>query len=350
MHLSFMRRTPVLLALPLLLLAACDGGTPWGDDDDEPTTVGRQEFGPTAAYDRRLVFLGPGEELPTTAVFDFAVLSDSATLRRGIRARVVEGAEWVPLMDAGWEMEPMREPWRLVPHGNLSLVVGDAGDLDALLITGEEGDVRLEPGSTIAEYSPDGGTQLVLRQAQLQLDGRSISGIVLDAQLGRAVSPAAAATGGAPGDTMAAGDTATEVADEDPAGADSLAVDPTPAPQQGAEALLLAANGYYVVFAASADGDIAWLHVAGRDDVRRGARLAPIEWEQFEEAAVRVPTAWRVTAPGDLLSGELRSEAADLAIIGDGPDTGAMGYAVVTGWIEDRGVRRNVYGLVRHVR
>lgn len=342
-----MRPTPLLLALPLLL-AACDGGTPWGGDDEETTAVGRQEFGPTAAYDRRLVFLGPGEELPTTAVFDFAALSDSANLRRGIRARVVDGAEWVPLMDAGWEMAPMREPWRLIPHGELSLVVGDAGDLDALVVTGEEGEVRLEPGATIAEYSPDGGTQLVLRQARLQIGGRPVTGVLLDAQLGRAVSsPPGPATGAA--DTAAA---AGEPGDDEAgdAAADSLAVDPAPAPRQGAEALVLDAAGYYLVFATSADGEIAWLHAAGRDDVRRGARLEAIEWEQFEPAAVRVPTAWRVTAPGGLLSGELRSEAADLAVIGDGAEMGAMGYAVVTGWVEDRGVRRNVYGLIRHVR
>lgn len=333
-----MRATPFLL-LPLLL-AACDRG----GGSEETAAAGRDDFGPTAAYDRRLVFLGPGADLPSAAVFDFAVLSDSATLRRGIRARLVDGMEWIQLMDAGWEMERMREPWRLVPHGDLKLVVGSAGELDALVFAGEELGVRLDPGSSIAEYSPDAGTQLVLRQAELRLGGEPIQGIMLDAQLGRAVNPAVIPPAQAQPTDAGAGDP------DDDARADSLVVDPAPAARAGAEAFLLDNAGYYVVFAASAEGDIAWIHAAGRDDVRPAARLEATEWETFEQAGVRVPTAWRVLAPGGLLAGELQSQAADRAVIGEGSATGAMGYVVVTGWIEDRGVRRNVYGLVRHVR
>lgn len=336
-----MRTIPFLLVA--LLLAACEAG---GAGEEIPAT-GREEFGPTAAYDRRLVFLGPGAELPTAAVFDFAVLSDSAGLRRGIRARLVDGMEWIPLMDAGWEMARMREPWRLVPHGDLKLIVGSAGELDALVFAGEELGVRLDPGSSIAEYSPDAGTQLVLRQAELRLGGEPVTGILLDAQLGRAVNPAAIPRI-APEPADPGAEDAGEIAAD--AAGDSLLVDPAPAARPGAEALLLDNAGYYVVFAASAEGDMAWVHAAGRDDVRRPARLEPFEWEPFQEAGVQVPTAWRVLTPGDLFGGEIRAEAADRAVIGEGAATGAMGYVVVTGWIEDRGVRRNVYGMVRHVR
>lgn len=321
-----------LFALPLL--AGCEGGPPWRSGAEEEGTVDRDVFGPTAAYDRRLIFLGPGDALPTGLVLDFAALSDSAALRRGIRARLVDGAEWVPLMDAGWEMEPMREPWRLVPYGTLKIVVGDAGDVDAYLLGGDV-ELRLEPGATIAEYSPDAGTQLVLRQGRLRLGGEPIPGILLDAQLARAMNPAALPP--RPADTL-------DGENEAPT------PDPLPAARAGAEALILDNSGYYAVFAASADGDMAWIHTGGRDDVRRGARLEATEWEAFLEGGLNVPTAWRIIAPTDGLSGELRADAADRAMLDDSADPGAMGYVVVSGYVEDRGVRRNVYGLVRHVR
>lgn len=362
--------TRVPLLLVPLLLAACEGGPPWRSADEEQTAVDRDVFGPTAAYDRRLIFLGPGGELPTAAVFDFAALSDSAALRRGVRVRLVDGAEWVRLMDEGWEMEPMREPWRLVPRGRLKIVVGDAGDLDALLFRGEDVDLRLEAGPAIAEYSPDAGTQLVLRQGRLRLGDEPINGILLDAQLARAVSPAALPTPGTgPGsvDTAAAaGDTtAGAAAGSDTAagagvagagggggdGADTTgALAPAPAPVAGAEALLLDNSGYYAVFATSADGAMAWVHSGGRDDLRPGGRLEPMAWEPFPEAGVQVPTAWRISSPGGVLGGELRAEAGDRSILEGGGSPGVLGYVVVTGWLEDRGVRRNVYGLVRHVR
>jgi hypothetical protein len=47
--------------------------------------------------------------------------------------------------------------------------------------------------------------------------------------------------------------------------------------------------------------------------------------------------------------GELEAVAADRAAL-DRPDVAAVAYVLVTGWIEDRGVRRDVYGLVRQVR
>ncbi|HUG41280.1 MAG TPA: hypothetical protein VMM12_12390 [Longimicrobiales bacterium] len=338
------------LLLPLFL-AACDGGPPWGTGEEEESALDRDVFGPTAAYDRRLVFLGPGEDLPTAAIFDFAALSDSTALRRGVRARIVDGVEWVALMDEGWEMEPMRDPWRLVPHGPLEVIVGDAGEMDALLFRGEV-DLRLEPGATIAEYSPDPGTQLVLRQARLRFGSEPVPGILLDAQLARAVHPAAipprapdTVAPGAP-DSVAAG--ARDPAAE---GEDSIgpAPDPAPAARPGAEALLVDNSGYYAVFAASAGGTIAWLNTGGRDDVRRGARLEATAWETLPESGLRAPTAWRVLSPGEALTGELRAESADRTVL-DGPEPGVLGYVVVSGWIEDRAIRRNVYGMVRHVR
>jgi hypothetical protein len=104
-----------------------------------------------------------------------------------------------------------------------------------------------------------------------------------------------------------------------------------------------------VVVARAADGDVAWVHHAGRDDVFQGARLEPTSWENFEEGGVEMATAWRVVYSGEGLTGELVLEAADLTPL-SGSDLSALGYTLVSGWIEDRGTRRPVFGLVRHVR
>lgn len=339
------RRFYAWLLLTVVVVGACDDGPPWGSDASDQTGLDRDDFGPTAAYDRRLIFLGPGAELPTAAVFDFAALSDSTHLHRGVRARLVDGVDWVSLMDAGWEMEPMREPWRLVPHGPLKVVVGDAGELDALLLRGDV-DVRLETGPAIDEYSPDAGTQLVIRQGRLRLGAEPVPGILLDAQLARAVNPASVRRPPvAPEDTSA-----LEAENDIPADTLAAEPDPSPAPQEGAEGLVVDNSGFYVVFAASAAGDFAWVSYGERDDVRRGTRLEPTEWEPYEEAAAQAPVAWRVVTPGGGLAGELRAEAADRSVLNPEVGPGMLGYAIVTGYIEDRGVRRNVYGLVRHVR
>lgn len=345
-----MDRPRIRLAVPLLLclaaLAGCEDGPPWGSDAPGQTTIDRDVFGPRAAYDRRVIFLGAGDELPTAAVFDFATLSDSAGMRRGVRARLVDGAEWIPLLDAGWVMEPMREPWRLVPHGPLTMVVGDEGDIDALLFRGDV-EVRLEPGIALAEYSPDAGTQLLLRQGTLQLGGEPVPGVLLDAQLARAVTRSDLAAAAPAGE---ADDTATEAAPPGAQAGDSAAAgNPSPGARQGAEGFLLDGNGYYVVVASSADGEFAWIRTGARDDVRRPARLEPTEFETYREGGVQAPVAWRIVSQGAALSGELRVEAADRTML-EGREAALLGYAIVTGYVEDRGIRRNVYGLIRHVR
>jgi hypothetical protein len=332
-----MRRTHVLTLLILALPAsACDGGRPGGVDTAADSV--RHDFGQTAAFDRRLLFLGPGAELASAAVFDFGSLSDSVGVKRGVRARITEGGRWVPLVDEGWEMGVMRDPWRLVPHGSLKIVVNDRGELTSLIHRTDTTTVRLGLGVVLAEQSPDGGTQLVLRQATLEIDGDPTNGVVLDAQLGRAVAPAPAPSAPAAGP----GDSATA---EEP----DTALSPTPAARPGAEAFVVDGGGYSLVLAPASGGDLAWVHSAGRSDVLRGARMEAVAWTETGEAATQVPTAWHIGSPQDRVTGQLDARATDhvsLRPLG----LASLDYVLVTGWIEDRGVRRDVVGLVRQVR
>lgn len=325
-----------ILLAPVLMVSACENGPPWAGESEPTAEEAAPDFGPTAAYNRRLLFLGPGNDLPTTAIFDFTVLSDSVGIRRGVRARVLDDAGWHTLMDAGWEMEPMREPWRLVPHGPLTMVVSDAGDL-AALIHRDSLTTRLQIGPTLAEHSPDVSTQLVLRGARLALDGEAVSGVLLDAQLGRSVNPALVTR------------SAAVVARRPTRPADSAMATPpaTPIARAGAEALLLDDEGYYAVFAAAASGDLAWVRSAGRDDVWEGARLEPTA--SSRDAADARPTAWRIVSPAGELTGELVARSADRILLEEPGDLQTLAYVLVSGWVEDRAVRREVFGLLRDV-
>jgi hypothetical protein len=336
-------RLTLLLALPLIAAAACDDVPPWRAAQSEPATQAPADFGPTAAYERRLVFLGPGQRLPTAAIMDFVALSDSLGLRRGVRVRLVDGVEWTALMDAGWEMDPLREPWTLVPHGPLRLVAGDAGDLSSIVFKGDV-EVRLEPGSSLAEYSPDRGTHLVLRQARLSVGGDLVHGLLLDVQLGRRLDPAMSRptldpeTGRSPAD-------ADETADETAVEAGGAA---TPSGRPGAEALLLDNAGFYLVFATSATGQFGWVHHEGRDDLLQGARLVGASLAEAD-GGVRVPNRWQIAGHGTL-TGELTAEVVEGVEVGRPAEIEGLGYAVVTGWVDYGDGRRDVFGIVRHAR
>ena len=341
-----------LLLLPALLASAglaCEGGSPWSDDEPEIRPAETHDFGPTAAFDRRVLFVGPGEDLPGAAIFDFVTVSDSAGLRRGVRARIVDGERWLRLLDEGWTMGSLREPWRLVPRGPVRMVVDDIGEVTTLLYRTDSLTVRLSLGGALGEYRPDDGTQLVIRQASMRVggndvdeglvEGGAVEGLVLDAQLGRAVPrdpPPPPDTGTADPDT-----TAERTGPGEP--------DATPAARIGAEAFVVDAGGYALVLATASGGELAWTYGAGEGEVVRGPRLEPTAWADFPEAETQVPTAWRILSSEAGLTGEFEAEATDHVAL-RAPDLTALGYALVTGWIEDRGERRDVFGLVRHVR
>ncbi|HSH45542.1 MAG TPA: hypothetical protein VK966_06785 [Longimicrobiales bacterium] len=316
----FTTTTRLLLAtLAGIAMASCDSGAPWTEEAPEETQSPREDFGPSAAYDRLMLLVAPAPapESTTAAIFDFAAVRESASFRRGARVRTLAEGDWTAQMDAGWEMSPMREPWRLVPYGDLTVVVGEEGEVDALTVRGEA-PLRLEPGSAMTEYMPDGSTRLLLRQGRLTIGDTVVTGTLLDSQHGRALD------------------------------GDVTATSPAPSARPGVEALLLDNTGFFVVFAPTAGGDLAWVTTAGQSDVRRGARLEPVDWEADEIAGDSVPATWRVASAGPTLSGELSTVSADHTQLDDG--AARLSYVLVSGWIQDREVRREVSGLVRQIR
>ncbi|MEJ2503905.1 MAG: hypothetical protein P8177_11440 [Gemmatimonadota bacterium] len=283
----------LIRSLPLLLglatLGGCEDGVPWSADGPQVEDETRAGFGPSAAYDRRLVFLGPADGPPAAAVLDFTALSDSAGVRRGARVRWLDEGTWSTAMDAGWAMDPLRDPWRVLPHGRMTVVVNDAGEIGAI-------GFRDDPADSA------------------------------DPAAGPAADSAAAP--------------------EPPA--DSLP--PTPVALPGTEAFLVSDSGYYAVLARSTAGEIAWIGYGGREDIRRGVALEPTAWADFPEADLQVPAAWRISAPDVPIDGELMAEATDRVVLTGPADASALTYVLVSGWVEDRGARHDVYGVLRHVR
>jgi hypothetical protein len=295
--------TITLLLLCLLPLAGCED-MGWRHDRTDDRAGSGSALGPAATYERRLLFLATGPELPAAATFDFTAVPDSAGLRRTAGIQLAADRRWTRLLEGSWSTDRIREPWRILPHGELRVVVNDAGEVDALALSGDPG-LRVEPGPLLAESSPDAGTQLVLRAASLTTEDSTYRGVLLDAQVGRAVeTPSAAPT--------------------------------------SIEALLAHGSGYHAVVVRAAGGHLAWVNDDGESRIHRGVRLEQRgEGPEDEGPGDEGATVWLIAGLPEL-SGRLRIELADTAAV--------PGYALVSGWVEDDGVRRDVFGLVRQTR
>jgi hypothetical protein len=266
--------------LLLLALTACRG-------DEAAPDGGRRDGapGPGAEYARHLYFLSEPRPDPVFAIFDFSVADRGGRLERTAVAWIRSGGAWTPLLRMEWEMERMREPWRLVPHGPVRILVADDGELAALAVSGPE-EVRLSAEAPGARWLLARGFDARVRPASLRFGRAPLAGTLLDLHL-----PGA----GAPAEVVLAGD-------------DGLA--------------LLLPGG----------GAAGWLLDGPEEAHLDGLRLERI-------GADGEASSWRLMI-GDLPFGELErlpgTGAAD-----------APPLHPVRGWIEVAGERREVVGVLR---
>lgn len=323
-----MRRYGMLLLV--LALGACGRSAP---ENGQHTQGEPQGFGPAAAYERRILFVAPNGD-PRAAEFEFALVNDSTTLYRSARVTVIADTAWRTLVDTAWTMAPMRDPWRLVPLPSLRLIVGEDDELQALVHHGDK-EMRLELHRSLGEYSPDGGTRMQLREADLVDGDASSTGIVLDVQLGRSITSSSAlqalvAAGGA---TLAAPLIAH--------------IDATAPSQTRAESLLVG-QGVLLSAGASAAGPVAWLQEGQQEDVWEGAHL--VATSDVGPASPGEPD-WRLVRSNGDVAGELQTISNHVTDLQDASGLhGALGVNIVRGWIETHGERRDVVGIVRYVR
>lgn len=344
----------LLIFSTVLLLAGCSA-----DDPPAPGTGAEADAPAEArlvAYSERLFFLSGPDPVPRAAVFDFVAHVDSTAVHRSSRAWTAEGERWQPLVDTAWQMAPMRDPWRLMPHGPIRLVVDREGELDALLFRSADEGFSLEIGGAVAEWSPGSDTQVRLRRAELATPGGAadaadsreriaVPGALVDVRLGseRMLS-----------------------AEED-----------------HAEAYLTDGRGLFLVVLDHPDRHrrVAWLSDGAGEESWENVRLEPSAYTPADSVAPAVgagaaasgaasggaanaaaapsgqapgravtsrgvPSVWRITAPRDSITGELRRVGATAGASAE------IGLFTVRGWIEGGGEqrRRSVYGIVRHGR
>jgi len=294
---------PVVLLLLLSgWLVACDrAGAPAGELDSGRPDPAR----PAAVYGRRFLFLAGREAEPVAVVLDFATLDQAAAERRSASAWRARGDRWEPIFELDWAGEPVREPWRLLPHGPFRVLVDEGGEIESLRSRGVDPAFRLEPMEVVGAWARGDVASYRLLRATVELGGERHEGLLVDGRIAGA-PPGSAAPGEA---VVTDGDALRLILPTDTVG---------PA---------IAWNG-------SGDPAGAWDAVSlVVDSVTTGS----------------APTGWRIEEPAGELRGELRPAGAALPLTPlGGAAWSPSELLVVRGWIELRGERRPVFGVLRY--
>ncbi|HEX7117613.1 MAG TPA: hypothetical protein VF212_02415 [Longimicrobiales bacterium] len=293
-----------IILLFILSIAACDRAEGPGAATESGRPLGD---GTTASYDRSFLLLSLQAESPVAAAIEFSAVEAPGAIRRMAGAWLARDGSWTGLLEQAWEASPIREPWRLVPHGPLRLVVGEGDEIEAVIHRADSTGFRLEPSAALAEWGVGDAVQLRLRRGTLSLGRESFVGLVLDLQTGTPVAQ----------------------------------------PDGTAVAFVTDDAGASLVVARGADGrTFAWLHRDAETLSWESVSLAPIAAEAG--AADAPPAGWRIAASTGDLTGELRTDGEPVVMRSPADSTGGARTLMVDGWIEARGDRRDVFGLFRH--
>src|SRR5690606_5390222 len=293
-----------IILLMLVLLAACDRSERQG----AAATSGRsggESVG--ATYDRSFLLLSLRADTPVAAALKFTAVDGGTAIRRSAGAWLARDGAWARLLEQAWQTEPMREPWRLVPHGPFRLVVGEGSEIEALIHRADSTGFRLEPSSPLAEWGAGDGVQLRLRRGTLSLGRESLVGLLLDVQTGAPLAQSPE----------------TEVA------------------------FVTDRQSRSLVVAKGVDGRTgAWLR----------SETESLDWDRVTVTPIPAdgavpgdpPSGWRIAEPTGALMGELYAAGEPFTFCVPVWVSGGWRLVLVWGWGCVRGYRRDVFGVLRH--
>jgi hypothetical protein len=237
---------------------------------------------------------------------------------RETRGWLSRGGAWEAFFADRWATPPTRVPSRVLPHGDLKLLVQDGDVIDGIIF--EQGARRLELslGDVQASWAGPRGESIELDDGAAYLSDQRVEGLVM--HMARA----------------SAGE----------------------APPGGDWALLVSGDSMRAVLAADSEygGDTEPVF-RGWMDLGSEERLFPdvrVDWEAtqaFPPARRDVPVSWRIRSDDETISGDLDVVSSDIeAGTGPGPLLPVRALYSVTGSISTADGSYPVRGLLVHER
>ncbi len=316
------RRTWPAVFLPIVWLGAClddptlETAPPFpGQSNATTPATSVQGAAVGTTYRRTFAFMDVSTDSSLFVPWDFVNRVEADGIARAIRGWLGRSGEWRMFVEEDWSTEPVRAPWRIVPHGSARMLVGMGGAVQELYFRDAVRDVAVRPGGVVAEWNERPGETYRLLTGTAVLGGAETEGLLLDAFTARATET----------------DDLTEIA------------------------LLAASDGYRMIIANSAETDRhrAWARRHCETWSWPDVELAWQETRTFERARREVPVTWQLEARDPGIAGEFEAVSSHQHSM-PGSDTlrSAMGVYEIGGFVEmeaERGTERvDLKGFLLH--
>lgn len=316
-----MRRPLRSAALSAGLLALVGCGQPDAEFETTPqgspaaTSPGNL---PGKSYERNFVFTTLLGDSTFVVPWLLETSTRPGTVVREARGLLNRNGMWEAFFAEEWETPPTRVPARVLPYGNLRLVVREGDALEGIVF--EEGSRNLEValGTVLTEWVGPRREVFQLLEGSLYLSDQRVSGMVLD---------------------MARGSSA-----ESPRGGDWAFL-------TSGDSLQLVIEGTAEHDSEQSPGYLGWARLDFRDLQWHDLTVEWTETSAFQPARRDVPTSWTISSTDGNVQGTLEVTSANVTPgTGDGPILPVRALFEVSGTflIEERTFP--VRGLFTHER
>lgn len=303
-----------LLPTALLVTAACtaEPGNPDSARVEDPALAPLDSFA-GSRYERHLAFFALEDESPLVVAWSFSASTREEAVDRDARIWLARGGVWDAFFQSSWETPPVREPWRIIPHEGIRIIVAERDALTALLYRSAGRELEMWLGETVAGWSSRPGELVQVREAATILSENALAGTLVDISFARQAS-----------DAM---------------------------PENWA---LLVSEDIHVFlrgpFDAAADSTFqGWGRLRARNFDWPGVTVTGTRSRAFEPARRDVPVAWRFQSPDADLTGRIEAMSTHMeAGEGPGPQLPLIAISEVEGSITIETVAYPVRGILYH--
>lgn len=305
--------TATWVAFLLLVVMACEPGGRTGSDRQ----VGADSTAAPPRQTRELIFVGQRQGEPLVAPIAFRTIDGARERAREIRGWLAHGNRWDAFLDERWSSVATGSAWTIVPHGDLEIAAGEAGEVEALWFQRSGRNLRLDIERVLGQWNPAPTTRVNLFSGTLRIGGEPTRGAVLE--LLRLRRAAGAEAGASDHLLLVSGDSLT----------------------------LLVASG--VGRGAGGSDGFAWMRSGAGGREWSEVRLIRHGGRPLQEARREIPRSWTFTIPQAGIRGQVhgRAFAAEIGAERTGR-RGVEARYTVTGWLERGGRRTPLAGLILH--
>jgi hypothetical protein len=313
-----MRRLAVGAAL-VLMLVACGPAEPEPPTQSGGSPVDAAESASSLpTYERSFAFAGFAGDSVILVPWLMRNFAGPDSVVREARGWLGRRGTWDAFYAERWTTPPTRAPSRILPNGNLRLLVQHDDFIDGIVFTDGARRLELALGNVRSTWGGPRGESIELFEGVGYVANQRVEGAI--------VHMARASAGG----SQPGGDWALLVS------GDSLQVVLAADVEHGGEA-----EPVYRAYANDGGAERVWTE----------ARLAWTTTEAFPPARRDIPVEWRITAEDGSLGGELERVSADIqAGSGPGPLLPVRALYEVEGTVRLTGRAYPVRGLLLHER